>query len=355
MEYFKTYWSDTLAGSGNQNWFAPEDPAQPITGRAYYRLFAGGQQNYSLLFSNIIDSTYSDGSHSKANTVCETWELLAGRIGLCAAAEEEPEVFCPLTFEGKDSITVLPGMFFHTDPVALSARAGAYLCLELTFRGTKLPYLEETLIPTYRKSLEGWVKDQRMPLAAMVGSDREIEKRIAFWGDSITEGLGTEEDGYLHWNARIAEKVGPKYGYWNLGIGFGRAADAASCGAWFYKARQADLVNVCYGVNDILHGYSAGAIKRNLRTIVTELKRAGCKVGLFTVPPFDYAGETLEKWLDVTEFILTELALMVDYLFDVRPDWGQDAPLTHMARYGGHPDAAGCEALAQRFAETVKL
>lgn len=354
MELFNTYWSDTLAGSGNQNWFAPDDPEVPVTGRVYYKLFAGGAQNYRLMFSNIIDSTFSDGSHSRANTVCGTWELLGAKCGLCKRLDEEP-AFLSLTFDGKESIKVLPGMFFAADPVFLNAEAGEYLCLEITFRGKMIPYMEEAIIPIFRLQDGAWVKDKRVPLACMVGSDRAVEKRVAFWGDSITEGIGVEEDSYAHWNARIAEKVGKKYGYWNIGIGFGRAADAASCGAWFYKARQADLVNVCFGVNDILQGYSACDIKKNLRTIVTELKNAGCKVGLFTVPPFDYAGEHLTIWREVTRYIEEELAPLADYLFDVRPDWGQDAPMEHMARYGGHPDAEGCEALAERFVKTVEL
>ena len=354
MELFKAFWSDTLAASGNQSWFAPDDPETPITGRVYYTLFAGGEHNYRLLFSNIIDSTYSDGSHSRANTVCGTWELLEAKCGLCGSVEEEPS-FIPLTFGGKPELTVLPGMFFAADPVALRAKAGEYLCLEVTFKGRQIPYLEEAIIPIYRRENGEWVKDKRVPLACMVGSDRPCEKRIAFWGDSITEGIGVPEDSYLHWNARIAEKLGTKYACWNLGIGFGRADDAASCGSWFYKAKQADLVNVCFGVNDILQGYTAYEIKKNLRIIVTELKKAGCRVGLFTVPPFDYSGDKLEIWREVNGFVEAELAPLADYLFDVRPDWGQDAPNEHMARYGGHPDAAGCEALAERFVKTVTL
>ena len=354
MNIFDGYWSDTLAASGNQSWFAPDDPEMPITGRVYYKLFCGGRQNYRLFFSNIIDSTFADGSHSRANTVCDGWELLAAKCGICRSRKEEP-VFTPLTFGGNTGLSVLPGMFVGADPVLLQAEAGDYLVLEITFRGRQIPYLEEAIIPIYRYTDGEWGKDKRVPLACMVGSDRPAEMRVAFWGDSITEGIGVEEDSYLHWNARIAQKLGTKYAYWNLGIGYGRGADAAGCGSWLYKAKQADLVNVCFGVNDILQGYTAFEIKKNLRIIVTELKKAGCKVGLFTVPPFDYAGEHLAIWREVNRYIETELAPLADYLFDVRPDWGKDAPLEHMARYGGHPDAEGCEALAERFVKNVKL
>ena len=36
-----------------------------------------------------------------------------------------------------------------------------------------------------------------------------------------------------------------------------------------------DIVFVCYGVNDIIHGYSTDAIKKNLKTIVDKLHERG--------------------------------------------------------------------------------
>lgn len=41
MDYFKTYVSNTLAGSGNQHVHYPEDPNTVYTGRVYYKVFAG--------------------------------------------------------------------------------------------------------------------------------------------------------------------------------------------------------------------------------------------------------------------------------------------------------------------------
>ena len=62
MKYFEKYASDTIASTGNQNWF--ELGGKTKKGRIFYRLESAGTCEYSLLFSSIIDSTFSDGSHS---------------------------------------------------------------------------------------------------------------------------------------------------------------------------------------------------------------------------------------------------------------------------------------------------
>ena len=71
--YFKAYVSNTLAGSGNQSYFVSDNTIQ--TGRVFYKVFAGGKYNYSFMFTNVIDSTYADGAHSKANLRCKEWTI----------------------------------------------------------------------------------------------------------------------------------------------------------------------------------------------------------------------------------------------------------------------------------------
>ena len=68
MDFFKQYTSNTLAGSSNQSYFLSDNTVQ--TGRVFYKVFAGGRYNYSFMFTNVIDSTYADGTHSKANIKC---------------------------------------------------------------------------------------------------------------------------------------------------------------------------------------------------------------------------------------------------------------------------------------------
>ena len=138
----------------------------------------------------------------------------------------------------------------------------------------------------------------------MIGVDRKAQKRIAFLGDSITQGIGTSVNSYAHWNAVFAEKLGSDYSYWNLGLGYGRADDAASDGIWLFKAKQNDIVFVCFGVNDILQGYNADEIKKNLQLIVDKLHEAGIVVIVQTVPPFDYSPEHQIIWDNVNNFIV---------------------------------------------------
>ena len=65
---------------------------------------------------------------------------------------------------------------------------------------------------------------------------------IAFLGDSITQGVGTPDNAYTHWNALISKEIGEEYSYWNLGIGYARASDASTDGAWLNKAKNNDIV-----------------------------------------------------------------------------------------------------------------
>ena len=82
MKYFDEFVSNTLAGSSTQSFFDADENGV-MTGRAFYKIFTGGTFNYSLLFSNITDSTFSDGSHSYRNMVIDEWEIVF--ILLCVA------------------------------------------------------------------------------------------------------------------------------------------------------------------------------------------------------------------------------------------------------------------------------
>ena len=75
-------------------------------GRIYFKLFAGGAYNYSLLFSNIINSTYADGNISHCNLICSEWELVQAAVGVCRECSAEnavnPEKVQIITFGGKE-------------------------------------------------------------------------------------------------------------------------------------------------------------------------------------------------------------------------------------------------------------
>lgn len=151
--------------------------------------------------------------------------------------------------------------------------------------------------------------------------------------------------------------MGNEYAYWNLGLGYGRADDAASDGAWLYKAKQNDIVFVCYGVNDIIQGYGANEITKNLQIIVDKLHNLGIQVIIQTVPPFNYSKERCGVWEKVNNFIKSELK-NADFVFDCVKFLAKNDSQRHMAKYGGHPNSEGCkvwgEALFEAITEVIK-
>ncbi len=364
IKYFDKFSSNTYAGSANQLFFEMNEN-EICTGRIFYKISVGGEYNYSILFSNIIDSTFDDGRISHKNLICDEWIIHSAKIGRCKKWNDKKPLeqlvmdsdivvldFKEIHFEGKMSKVVMPGEFFTSDPVKFLFDAGDYLCLEISFSGKMIPYHEQTLLPVYIKKKDGWEYSKRMPFAGMIGCDRKVKSRVAYWGDSITQGCGTAHNSYLHWNAILSEKLGSQYSYWNLGVGFGRASDAASGGAWLYKATQNDIVFVCYGVNDLLQGQSEEQIKADLTYITNTLKKIGKKVILQTIPPFDYEGENVEKWKNINHYILTELKNIVDLVFDNTQILGKkETP--QCAMYGGHPNEEGCAVWAKCLYEKI--
>lgn len=352
MDFFEKYVSNTTAGSANQTVFFHGDGV----GRVFYRLFCGGKFRYSFLFSNAVDSTFADGSISWCNRPCETWTL---RAAACAVVKtyrgpEVPEgAWQKLTFSGESSKQVAPGEFFSSDPVEIEADAGEYLCVELSFAGQTVPCHEEILVPTFVQENGEFVPSKKMPVPQMVGCDRPVKKRVAYLGDSITQGIGTEPNSYTHWNHLVSEALGTEYAFWNLGIGYGRAADASTDGSWLYKAAQNDCIVVCFGVNDIFWYGDTEAIKGHLYNIVSLLKQRGLKVILQTTPPFNYDERTGNIWREVNRYIKEDLAQLCDGVFDVVPILG-DPTHPEWAVYGGHPNAEGCRAWAQALIPAVK-
>lgn len=357
MRFFEKYTSATVAGGGNQHIFY-EDNKNVCTGRIFYKHLCPGKHTYSLLYSNIIDSTFSDGSESHKNIVCDSWDIIGIRVGKAKECNTESfgdiTDFITLTFNGSESREVNPGEFFCTDPFEMAFEYEEYMCVEISFAGRQLPYHAETLLPAFRLENGKWKADARMPFPSMIGVKRTDKLRIGFLGDSITQGIGTKPNSYAHWNALVSESLGDKYAYWNLGLGFGRADDAASDGAWLFKAKQNDFIVLCYGVNDILKGYSAESIRNNLRTIILKLHQSNVRVLIQTVPPFDYGEEHKAIWLDVNNYIREELSKIADGVFDTVPVLGRPEPETNMSLYGGHPDERGCRAWADKLVPVIK-
>ena len=367
MKYFKNYVSNTTASSGNQLFFDTGNNQIKI-GRAFFKINCGGEFDYSFLFTNVIDSTYADGSISRCNLLCDSWQIHHAKVGRCkhigfgqeicgyTMADSTQNISAdiivsdlkPITFDSKTSKTVNAGETFSSDPIKLSFDKDEFLCLEIAFSGNMIPYHEESILPIYVKTDNIWEYSRQMPLPSIIGCQRSVKARIGYFGDSITQGIGTEYNAYAHWNAVLSEKTGNDYAFWNLGIGYGRAGDGASCGAWLDKAKQNDIIIVCFGVNDIFNVADANIIKNSLYTIVSALKSENKTVIIQTVPPFDYTDKYIDIWEEVNRYINTELSSIVDCVFDTVSFLG-DKEKPYNAVYGGHPDAEGCILWAEKL------
>lgn len=359
MKYFDCFTSATAAGSGSQNWFSPEDPKKPLTARQYFKLSRPVRGEMSILYSNTIDSTFSDGAHSRAGFVPGAWRIHSLRAGLVESVSmdkaPEPAAFYTLRFMGKTDREVNPGELFCCDPFPLKAPKGAYLCLEMTFSGARIPCHTESLLPAFRLGEDGkFGHCTDAPFPSMLGAKRGAETRIGMLGDSITQGIGTQPNSYANFAALVQEALGPDAAVWNLGLGFGRASDAAQEGMWLYKASQNDIVCVCYGVNDLFKTRDAAGIKNSLACIVRRLKADGVRVLIQTVPPFDYAPEYREMWMDVNRFIKNVLSREADALLDVVPILCKSPDQPYASAYGPHPNAQGNALWAKALVETLR-
>ncbi len=365
MNYFNRFVSNTDGGTSNQYFFVMEKD-EVRTGRVFYKIAVGGTYPYSLLFSNSLDSSFRKG---QKNQPCDAWELLDAKVArwpshalqenffddaIADAINRQSVAFQPLTFDGSCTKAVVPGERFYSDPMELTFCAGDYLCLEITCRGGRIPCHPETRLPAFVLDESGWRYSTEVPTAAMIGCERSVEATVGFVGDSITQGIGAPINSYAHWSAVLAEKLGDRYAYWNLGIGCGRANDFATNGVWADKAKQNDCLIVCFGVNDILHGFSEEQIKHDLRTTVELLRKDGRRVILQTVPPFDYNDVHGRLWESVNRYIRTELSAQVDMVFDVVPYLCDGEQSPYAAKYGGHPNEQGGAVWAEALYEQIK-
>ncbi len=349
MEYFKNYVSNTLAGTSNQLFFNNSSAnGKTSEGMMFYKATVGGEFDYSILFSNAIDSTYAQGLQGKPNMIIKDFDIVGVKIGVLkkenTATPESVEESITLVdvnvkkYEHTNKVT-----YFETEPIKLNAEANDYIVIAVEYAGSKVPCHVEALIPTFKKVGNVWMGDKNIPLANMVGIKRTVKATVAYLGDSITQGIGVDENDYSFWNAVVSKKLGNDFAYWNLGIGYARCKDVATDGAWLLKAKQAEYVVVCLGVNDLLHeNADADTLSKNLELVVDKLNVAGCKVILQTVPPYSaYSQANVDTWYTVNEYILNELSKKVVAVFDPSSLLMTSENVPNKVLYGGHPNAQG--------------
>ena len=367
MNYMSNYSSATIGAGANQTLFYPKN-GEVRTGIAFFRIAVSGRYNYSLLFSDIIDSTFAAGDLSVANMKCGGYKIHSLKVSRCSKAPvglEEIKNYSPELAELKDTVklsfgsqgeaSIDEGETVYSDPVSLCFEKGDYMVIEMTYSGKRVPCHAESMLPIYNKTENGWEYSPEMPLPLMIGCDRPTKARIGYLGDSITQGIGAGYNTYEHWCARLSDMIGWEYSHYNLGIGYSRAADAASDGVWLRRAKEMDIVFLCLGTNDVAHD-SGGAqsIAKSLKTVICKLKAANCRIILQTAPPFDREGERRARWFLLNDIIKKELSGLVDLTFDNIPVLCLSEEFPEKAKYGGHPNSEGCKLWAEALYDYTK-
>jgi lysophospholipase L1-like esterase len=377
-----TYLS-AIALSTSNNYIMNSRAHVTHTYRTYLKPRERGEFRMRIWCSNNVDSTWDDGAIARANLPGGTWRIESAYL---ADGGPDPDgsvvggTEVPFTFDSARTRLVQPGETFWSDPTprCITVPKGHYVAFSWTITtvsdGVSIPYNTESML-AFGYDAPGHAADQAsseafkrsescLVLPDFIGYEREVEKRIVFLGDSITQGVRTPVDAEAYWVARIAQALPASYGVWNIGSGWGRAYDASSDGAWLAKAKQADEIVIALGVNDIgTAGRSSSEVAEDLRRIVDRLKiyKPSMQVYLCTVPTFNFTGAQETAWRQVNEAIRGEGFHGVDRVFDIAAVLSQEAPNDNLMRpeymsdsADAHPNGHAGEAIAAAFLEWYK-
>ncbi len=331
----------------SHNKFITLKKGELVTFRALLRPVVPGKLTWRFRYSHTVDSTWADGSESRANIPGGRFEIVASTAG---AADENTVVgeFLPVTWP---EAVVEPAACIESAPIELDISEGGYVAFSWCVRALE----DDCVLPATQDSQSlCWTQPGNKTLSPAnpfdcsfvmlpdaFEADRDVKLKMVFMGDSITQGCGTGINTYSAWATRIIMGMQQDVSGWNIGLGFGRAEDAALGGAWLSKAKQADVVNLCFGVNDLLSGQrTADEVIAFLKTAVDALHAAKVKVVLFTVPPFDLHCDEEKYWRAINARI-REDALGADFMFDFAALLGRSAPEDNLTIFGGHPDGRG--------------
>lgn len=360
-ENFNTYVSNTYITTGNNGLVKS---AEEVTYRVYLPVEEYGELEYCFYFSNTVDSTYKQGQPVYVGEAGGDYTISSACIADGGTSvDDEITNRTDVTFDGEKGKEVSSGETYWSDPVTFDVPDGHYLVWEWTLTGENIPSTYTSNL-TDGKSAEpddDFAYCDNVPQPQLIGAKREnVKTRVTAIGDSITQGCMTEYMKYEFWAAGIAKQLDADCSFWNCGLGWSRSSDLATCGNWLGRALNSDVVIVAFGTNDISSGEYGGdggntaqEIDGYVRTILDQLKAAGCKVILFNSPPQDYTGELEETRLEYNELLKTtaeeygaEYFDFASYLCD------PETPAT--AKYGGHPNGEGGKIVADAFMAQYK-
>ncbi|MBQ7131541.1 MAG: SGNH/GDSL hydrolase family protein [Oscillospiraceae bacterium] len=355
---FDIYVSNTYLATGNNQMITD---VNNVTFRAYIPIEEYGELEYCFYFSNMVDSTYSMGEIAYGGRPGAEFTIHSASISDGGTSNAEPLTnTTAVTFDGGSTTKEVGYMeTFWTDPVSFNVPDGHFLVWEWTITGAYVPCNNMSSLTHTSKSVDGgsfgWCDE--IPIPNLIGAKREVNKTIACIGDSITQGCQTTSCQYDFWVADIARDLGSDYSVWNLGLGWSRSSDCALNGDWLNRAKQADIVTVAFGTNDVISGKygnnrpdTCDEMLGYIDTIVTELKNAGCEVIIFTAPPFDFPADSTQEStrVEFNEALVTMAQEKECELFDFATVLADPADYAKTL-YGGHPNGEGCRVVADKF------
>lgn len=351
---FTTYVSNTVVSTGNNFYI---EKAENITYRAYLPVEEYGELEYKFFFTNTVDSTYTKGKiafvgKSGGSYTISNATVADGGTGV----EDKITNRTPITFGGKETKEVDADESYWSDPVTMNIPEGHYMVWEWTVSGEGIPCNKMSSLTSTASSADGETFEfcDEIPLPQIIGAKRDVKHTVAAIGDSITQGCQTEQMKYEFWASKISTQLGSDVAFFNCGLGWARASDAASNENWLSRVSQYDTVIVAFGTNDIVSGKyggkksSAEEIDEYLDAIVSYLTEKGCDVILFNAPPQDFkeTNESVRTALNEKIPAIAEKygAKFFDFsaLLSTEDEPGK-------AVYGGHPNGEGGTVVADAF------
>ncbi len=353
---FGKYVSNTYIATGNNNIV---EEAESVTYRAYFPVEEYGELEYCFYFSNTVDSTYDDGEEAYAGRVGGDYTIESAYIADGGTSiEDEITGYQAVTFDGAEQKSVSGGETYWSDPITFDVEEGHYLVWEWTLTGTDIPAISMSNLTKVGADYgdgNGLVYCDQVPMPQLIGASRDVKYNIAAIGDSITQGCQTEAMAYEFWSARISQKLGDDYAFWNCGLGWSRMSDASLDGDWLERAAEADVVIVAFGTNDIVSGEyggdggnTASEIDSYLRTVLDKLKEKNCSVIVFNTPPEDYREGMEAVRTEYNELLKSTCEEYGMFYFDFASLLStEEDPAT--ALYGGHPNGEAGDIVSDEF------
>lgn len=353
---FGKYVSNTFIATGNNSIVAEADS---VTYRAYFPVEEYGELEYCFYFSNTVDSTYDDGEEAYVGLMGGNYTVESAFIADGGTSvDDEIANYQAVTFGGSAQKSVAGGETYWSDPISYNVEEGHFLVWEWTLTGENIPAISMsnlTKVGADYNDGKGLVYCDQVPMPQLIGADRDVKYRIAAIGDSITQGCQTEAMAYEFWSARISQKLGDDYGFWNCGLGWSRTSDAAADGDWLERASSADVVLVAFGTNDIVSGEyggdggnTASEIDGYLRTVLDKLKAENCGIVVFNAPPEDYREDMESVRTEYNDLLRKTCEEYGVFYFDFASLLSaEEEPAKPL--YGGHPNGEAGDIVSDEF------